>query len=112
VEMLYKTTINEPPYTPDELNEQVTKWLTANMPPVFEGFTSEEAEAKLRQRIAANMTKAKQVSGFTNQNTGSDSLQDIVGNVKKMQPVSGFTDFKPFDGLVQRNRFKNDYHSF
>ena len=36
----------------------------------------------------------------------------IVGNVKKMQPVSGFTDFKPFDGVVQRNRFKNDYHSF
>jgi hypothetical protein len=112
VEMLYKTIINEPPYTPDEVNEQVTKWLTANMPPLFEGFTSKEAEAKLRQRIAANMTNAKQVSGFTNQNTGSDSLQDIVGNVKKIQPVSGFTDFKPFDGLVQRNRFKNDYHSF
>ena len=112
VEMLYKTIINDPPYTPDEINEKVTRWLTENMPPVFEGFTSKEAEAKLRQRIGANIKKAKEVSGFTNQNTGGDSLQNIVGNVKKMQPVSGFTDFKPFDGVVQRNRFKNDYHSF
>jgi hypothetical protein len=37
VEMLYKTIINEPPYTPDEVNEQVTKWLTANMPPLYLG---------------------------------------------------------------------------
>jgi len=87
VEMLFDMVKHKPRYTPDNLNAIVFKWIRENPAPGL-------------------------ISGFTNQKADSNPLQTIVGNLKKKTNMSGFADFKPYDGAIERNRFKNDYHSF
>jgi hypothetical protein len=87
VEMLFDKVKHRPIYTPDKLNEEIFKWYVEQI-------------------------RSGNISGFTNPKAYSNPLLNIIDNLKKKTNMSGFADFKPYDGTIERNRFKNDYHSF